>query len=1035
MSEKRLVDYVFLAGLPQDFHFASIEKTSKTTNVKPTKSQNNKSVSSTPHISGRNVDRSTDNRITTNGDEGNVRVADADTLFEGIADAATLFESIRASIIKFDSERDDFLKSLGRNSARESGGKGNAGIGNESVSKNRTSILPTTGIFRNGSILSTKLRKNLDEGFSETDSFSSSSTLKNNTPVHENSQHRMSYLNVAPQAPTSKGNIPEATEHPLKQKYSPRLLCRYPKEDYSKEEHFPAYIPMFCFPNDIIIRESESVPPTTFHGFVMTQEDGSKRYGVCLTTYEPLLEHLVNEVDILHKEWCTKNMASSKIEYANSLAEKIRFEKERVDLARKKLDSESPVLTIAEREEVEQEKAEAEEKIALYIELLQPIKSGVVDLTKLWMPKCIGVISHLPWHDVLKDWLCAVTMPMIDGLKSKKLEDLPLERYIVNLVHEVPVPPPGKSQVAITVNDMTFFCGRPALNQIPIMNDVALAEGKILLISSYPDMLFLVAHSITYLMYPLSWQGVFIPILPARLMACLQAPVPYIMGIQRQYKGMDLLPEDACIVDLDKDTLMMAQPPPQIPPRQRKKLLQALEAYAPLHSHYATPYGVPLYVQQAYPNGRFTPLCSKSKIFEKNSRITSVIGAPARAVPLAPSMTGFYDMGETGSPKFASADSFPRINSLTGAAGYPMQRRMSSFSGAASVYEGREGSLKSEKGGKVMSISESLKKNKNRSSTLTALNRSSLLVMNRNGPGHAHKLSSDVISLPQTTNSSQYDSESLFSADGWSVMVDPSERIPTEKEFISREGHLMVEIPTEGNPNGQPGMSTWMLEGLACGICQKSLGLNVVFKCEGCSMVAHDDCLSDITHPCIPACFNEAKVQDSFIRVFASLLRNYRAYMPNGNIRNNGNGKSVISETSKDLCEDEFFQKEIFLKNVDREAKPFLSCLMDSQAFSQFIHERLARPADDPEILFFDESITAKLNRSKLKLSKEATRFLDDASYAISETVRAMEPDEEGLDIFAIDSRRSNLPSTFDTRLMYEPRPKQNSRGITALTI
>jgi hypothetical protein len=43
----------------------------------------------------------------------------------------------------------------------------------------------------------------------------------------------------------------------------------------------------------------------------------------------------------------------------------------------------------------------------------------------------------------------------------------------VNLVHEIPLPPPGKLQVAISVNDMTFFCARPALNQMPIMKDVS----------------------------------------------------------------------------------------------------------------------------------------------------------------------------------------------------------------------------------------------------------------------------------------------------------------------------------------------------------------------------------------------------------------------------------------------------------------------------------------------------------------------------------------------------------------------------------
>lgn len=43
----------------------------------------------------------------------------------------------------------------------------------------------------------------------------------------------------------------------------------------------------------------------------------------------------------------------------------------------------------------------------------------------------------------------------------------------MNLVHEIPLPPLGKLQIALSVNDMTFFCARPALNQLPIMKDVS----------------------------------------------------------------------------------------------------------------------------------------------------------------------------------------------------------------------------------------------------------------------------------------------------------------------------------------------------------------------------------------------------------------------------------------------------------------------------------------------------------------------------------------------------------------------------------
>ena len=47
----------------------------------------------------------------------------------------------------------------------------------------------------------------------------------------------------------------------------------------------------------------------------------------------------------------------------------------------------------------------------------------------------------------------------------------------------------------------------------------------------------------------------------------------------------------------------------------------------------------------------------------------------------------------------------------------------------------------------------------------------------------------------------------------------------------------------------------------------------------------------------------------------------------------------------------------------------------------QFTLERALRAADDYEVLFFDDCIRAKLNRSRLKISKELTPFLDVRSH------------------------------------------------------
>lgn len=42
----------------------------------------------------------------------------------------------------------------------------------------------------------------------------------------------------------------------------------------------------------------------------------------------------------------------------------------------------------------------------------------------------------------------------------------------------------------------------------------------------------LVAEGITMLLFPFTWQHVYVPILPASLLHFLDAPVPYIMGLQ-----------------------------------------------------------------------------------------------------------------------------------------------------------------------------------------------------------------------------------------------------------------------------------------------------------------------------------------------------------------------------------------------------------------------------------------------------------------------------------------------------------------------
>ncbi|KAG0287343.1 hypothetical protein BGZ96_008695 [Linnemannia gamsii] len=86
------------------------------------------------------------------------------------------------------------------------------------------------------------------------------------------------------------------------------------------------------------------------------------------------------------------------------------------------------------------------------------------------------------------------------------------------------------------------------------------------------------------------------------------------------------------------------------------------------------------------------------------------------------------------------------------------------------------------------------------------------------------------------------------------------------------------------------------------------------------------------------------------------------------------------------------FHREVFLKGVDKDAKAFMATFTESQAFMQFVQDRVDRSPGDPEIMFFDEVIKAKMNRSRFRLGKEETKFLDDPSYGIQGTIRATPP-------------------------------------------
>lgn len=89
-----------------------------------------------------------------------------------------------------------------------------------------------------------------------------------------------------------------------------------------------------------------------------------------------------------------------------------------------------------------------------------------------------------------------------------------------------------------------------SVDNIVTILELILSESKIIFLSSHLQMLTLTCESFCSWMYPFFWHYILIPLLPARLLNYLQAPVPYMVGVQRNYYNEELLSADGCPTDV-----------------------------------------------------------------------------------------------------------------------------------------------------------------------------------------------------------------------------------------------------------------------------------------------------------------------------------------------------------------------------------------------------------------------------------------------------------------------------------------------------
>ncbi|XP_063761495.1 DENN domain-containing protein 5B-like isoform X2 [Eleginops maclovinus] len=344
-------------------------------------------------------------------------------------------------------------------------------------------------------------------------------------------------------------------QSPLKRTFKSKVLARYP-ENLEWNPFDQDAVNMLCMPKGLSFRTQADQRTPQFHSFIITREDGSRTYGFVHTFYEEVTSpQICSAMQTLYQmhnaESTSANTPSSSSSSSSSMD----------SLASSLDEADSPTSSSTRR-------------------------AGSYDSSRdtLYVSKALCLITPMPFMHACRSFLSQ----MHRAVTATTAPPLPLESYVHNILYEVPLPAPGRSLKFHGVYE-PIVCQRPGLGELQLA-DFPLAEAfsllgvenlvqvftctllemQILLYSHDYQRLMTVAEGITTLLFPFQWQHVYVPILPASLLHFLDAPVPYLMGLQSK-EGTDRstleLPQEAnlCFVDIDNHYIELPEDFPNFP--------------------------------------------------------------------------------------------------------------------------------------------------------------------------------------------------------------------------------------------------------------------------------------------------------------------------------------------------------------------------------------------------------------------------------------------------------------------------------------
>lgn len=317
--------------------------------------------------------------------------------------------------------------------------------------------------------------------------------------------------------------------------FTPQIISRFPLQDLANFP-LPDTVPLFCLPAGATIESRPAntpLPRPIVSTFVLTSDSAQKIYGSALSFYEPYDESLLTD------------------DQKTSLRESDLFNNNN------------------NRDESE---SDADDD----------------NTREIYAMKSICILSRWPFFDCFEKFLHflhkLVFNPLYTSSPSSPVykSAIPLEHHISHFLLDVSFPTPQRPTVMVQLmpgTDETVTISLPSSrSQLPLtgasfthllstlgventMNVLlfGLCEQKILLHSLNPWILTIVAEAISAMLFPFHWQCPYVPLCPLSLHGILNAPVPFIVGIDSRCFDTFTPPDDVICIDLDTRSIFLSE--------------------------------------------------------------------------------------------------------------------------------------------------------------------------------------------------------------------------------------------------------------------------------------------------------------------------------------------------------------------------------------------------------------------------------------------------------------------------------------------